>query len=98
VGIISLGGSFIILLKLLYNMPRVVKITGDSRLGEAAASCPVNCFRKEGNSFVVDPDLCIDCGVCQTIVEEGVIFEDSEADEKDVNFNKEKSKIWQPAQ
>lgn len=47
---------------------------------------------------MIDPDECIDCGVCQSIVDEGVILEDSEATESAATFNREKSKQWQPAQ
>jgi ferredoxin len=79
-------------------MPRVVKNTNDAKLAEASAACPMNCFRKDGDSFVINPDECIDCGVCQTVVDEGIIVEDSEADEAIINFNREKSGKWQPAQ
>ncbi|MDR2077586.1 MAG: hypothetical protein LBP39_01310 [Rickettsiales bacterium] len=79
-------------------MSRVVKSINDAKLSEAAAACPMNCFRKDGNSFVISPDACIDCGVCQTVVDEGIIVEDSEADEAMINFNREKSEKWQPAQ
>ncbi|MDR3078513.1 MAG: hypothetical protein LBU15_00540 [Rickettsiales bacterium] len=79
-------------------MPRVVIKNSDSSLEEASVSCPANCFRKEGERFVIDPDECIDCGVCQSIVDEGVILEDSEATESAATFNREKSKQWQPAQ
>ncbi|MDR2778112.1 MAG: hypothetical protein LBB13_01220 [Rickettsiales bacterium] len=79
-------------------MPRVVKSVSDAKLAEAAETCPMNCFRKDGNSFVIDQNACIDCGVCQTMVDEGVIVEDSDADESTINFNREKSEKWQPAQ
>ncbi|QHD65100.1 ferredoxin family protein [Neorickettsia findlayensis] len=26
--------------------------------------CPVDCFREAGEYLVIDPDVCIDCGVC----------------------------------
>lgn len=79
-------------------MPRVVKKREDEKLEEASEACPVNCFRKNNNSYVIDPDLCIDCGVCQTIVDEGVILEDIETDEESIDFNREKAAEWEPAQ
>ncbi|MDR1425893.1 MAG: hypothetical protein LBI70_02780 [Rickettsiales bacterium] len=79
-------------------MPRVVIKNKDADLEEASASCPVNCFRKDNDMFVIDPNECIDCGVCQSIVSGGVILEDSESDEDAINFNREQSKKWQPAQ
>jgi ferredoxin len=39
--------------------------------------CPVDCFHEGGNFLVIDPEVCIDCGVCapecpvEAIVEEG---------------------------
>jgi ferredoxin len=39
--------------------------------------CPVDCFHEGENFLVIDPEVCIDCGVCapecpvEAIVEEG---------------------------
>jgi NAD-dependent dihydropyrimidine dehydrogenase PreA subunit len=79
------------------SMSRVVKSVSDVKLTEAAEACPMSCFRREENSFVINPEECIDCGVCQTVVDEGVIIDDTEADETAINFNREKSEKWQPA-
>lgn len=78
-------------------MPRVIEKRNDSKIQEAAESCPVNCFRKNQDMYVIDPDLCIDCGVCQTIVDEGVILDDSSASQESIEFNMEKAKEWEPA-
>lgn len=78
-------------------MPRIVEKKDDVKIQEAAESCPVNCFRKNNNEYVIDPDLCIDCGVCQTIVDEGVILDDVSASQESIEFNREKSKEWEPA-
>jgi ferredoxin len=31
---------------------------------DCVAVCPVDCFREGVNMLVIDPDECIDCGVC----------------------------------
>ncbi|WP_322470329.1 ferredoxin FdxA [Hydrogenophaga sp. SNF1] len=31
---------------------------------DCVAVCPVDCFREGESMLVIDPDLCIDCGVC----------------------------------
>lgn len=31
---------------------------------DCVAVCPVDCFREGELMLVIDPDLCIDCGVC----------------------------------
>lgn len=43
---------------------------------DCVAVCPVDCFHEGPNFLVIDPDVCIDCGVCipecpvEAIVEE----------------------------
>ena len=78
-------------------MPRVIEKRDDDKIQEAAESCPVNCFKKNDGLYVIDPDTCIDCGVCQTIVDEGVILDDIDASQESIDFNREKSKEWEPA-
>lgn len=73
-------------------MTRVVIKRTEESLQDACDSCPVNAFKKNGNEFVINPELCIDCGVCETIVEDDVIVESSEADESDIMYNEEHSK------
>lgn len=75
-------------------MARVVIKRDDSNLSEAAASCPVSAFKNSNGEYVIDPSVCIDCGVCQSIVSEGVILEDSEANEEDKDYNEKKSQEW----
>ena len=43
--------------------------------------------------MVVDPDTCIDCGVCISECPQGAICNDAEADEKWVKFNAEQAKV-----
>ena len=31
---------------------------------DCVAVCPVDCFHEGPNFLVIDPDVCIDCGVC----------------------------------
>jgi ferredoxin len=75
-------------------MSKVVVQIDNASLAEAATSCPVDCFRQQLQSCVINPDECVDCGLCQTIVKDGIILDDIQASEKDVNFNREKSLEW----
>ncbi len=80
-------------------MPRVVVNKKGPNLEEAGMTCPVNCFRKSlQGEFVIDPNECIDCGVCQVIVDNGDILTDAEANEKDIEFNRANAKEWDPVQ
>ncbi|HSQ97332.1 MAG TPA: hypothetical protein VLL98_01285 [Rickettsiales bacterium] len=76
-------------------MARVVVTKNYDEVKEAPAACPVQAFRKGPNGeFVIDPNVCIDCGVCQTIAKEGAIMSDDEASAEAVKFNKEKAEEW----
>ncbi len=35
------------------------------RFTDCVSVCPVNCFKGGENFIVIDPDECIDCGVCE---------------------------------
>lgn len=72
-------------------MPRVIVKRDNEKLEEASGSCPIGCLKKVGNEYVIDPSQCIDCGVCQSVVDEGVIVEDGEASDEDKKYNEEKS-------
>jgi ferredoxin len=80
-------------------MTRVVVGREGKDIESAAFACPVNAFRKSDNGeMVIDPDICIDCGICQTEAPDGVILEDNEATAEDIEFNAENAKKWRPVQ
>lgn len=41
--------------------------------------CPVDCFYEGENFLVINPDECIDCGVCQPECPAEAIFPDTES-------------------
>lgn len=76
-------------------MPRVVVKAHAKEVADGATSCPVDAFRKSpAGEYVIDQDICIDCGICQGSVPEGYIVEDSEANASDVAFNEENAENW----
>ncbi len=59
--------------------------------------CPVDCFRVGPNMLVIDPDECIDCGVCipECPVEAIVAEEDVPASQEQfTELNADLAKIW----
>ncbi|CAK7192734.1 Ferredoxin-2 [Commensalibacter sp. Nvir] len=57
--------------------------------------CPVDCFYAGENFLVINPDECIDCGVCEPECPAEAIFPDS--DDRSTGWietNSELSKIW----
>ena len=55
--------------------------------------CPVDCFYEGPDMLVIDPEVCIDCGVCVPECPEDAIIDVDESEEW-AKFNAEKSLIW----
>ena len=59
--------------------------------------CPVDCFYEGENMLVINPDECIDCGVCEPECPIGAIVPDTatiENKDKWLLLNKKFSAIW----
>ncbi len=57
--------------------------------------CPVNCFHEGENMLVIDPDPCIDCGVCVPECPIKAIKPDTEPGlEKWLLINAEFAAVW----
>lgn len=57
--------------------------------------CPVDCFYEGENMLVINPDECIDCGVCEPeCPEEAIIPQDLDQNGKWLALNTEYSQKW----
>jgi ferredoxin len=56
--------------------------------------CPVDCFYEGENMLVINPDECIDCGVCEPECPVEAIKPDSEDNLNWLEINKEYSAKW----
>jgi ferredoxin len=59
--------------------------------------CPVDCIHStdSSNQYFIDPDECIDCGVCEPECPPEAILPDSDNEaEKWLELNREYSEIW----
>ena len=56
--------------------------------------CPVDCFREGENMLIIDPDICIDCGVCIPECPINAIEEESDELSKFIIEARELSKTW----
>ena len=57
--------------------------------------CPVDCFFEGENMLVIDPDICIDCGVCETECPVDAIIPDTKPEALPwLELNREYSKKW----
>lgn len=67
------------------------------RYTECVSVCPVNCFHEGATMLVIDPNECIDCGVCVEECPVRAIYCDEEVPEKwqdYVELNRDYSAKW----
>ncbi|ETD70957.1 ferredoxin [Pelistega indica] len=50
--------------------------------------CPVDCFKEGPNFLVIDPDECIDCGVCVPECPANAIFAEEDVPSDQIHFIK----------
>jgi ferredoxin len=57
--------------------------------------CPVDCFYEGDNMLVINPDECIDCGVCEPECPAEAIFPDTQPGLEDwVRLNGQYAAVW----
>ena len=56
--------------------------------------CPVDCFYEGENMLVINPDECIDCGVCEPECPADAIEAENEDNVKWLEVNREYSEKW----
>ncbi len=56
--------------------------------------CPVDCFYEGENMLVINPDECIDCGVCEPECPADAIEVESDENIKWLEINRKYSEIW----
>ena len=61
---------------------------------DCVSVCPVDCFYEGENMLVIDPDECIDCGVCVPECPAEAIFPETSELAKWVEINRKYAKEW----
>ena len=53
---------------------------------DCVAVCPVDCFHEGANILVIDPEVCIDCGLCPPECPTTAIFAEEDLPDKWTDF------------
>ena len=61
---------------------------------DCVSVCPVDCFYEGENMLVINPEECIDCGVCVPECPAEAILPESENLVEGIDINKKYSKNW----
>jgi len=48
--------------------------------------CPVSCIEEGENMFYIDPDVCIDCGACESVCPTDAIYIEDEVPEEEIDY------------
>ena len=67
------------------------------KLTDCVEVCPVDCFYEGENMLVINPDECIDCGLCELECPVNAIYSKDELPEDQLEFvelNRELSRKW----
>ena len=64
------------------------------KLMDCVNVCPVDCFYEGENMLVINPEECIDCGVCEPECPIEAITTEDVASQLMKDVNKEYSNIW----
>lgn len=56
--------------------------------------CPVDCFYEGENMLVINPDECIDCGVCEPECPAEAIFPENDQLVEWIEFNRKYATEW----
>ena len=66
------------------------------KLTDCVEVCPVDCFYEGENMLVINPDECIDCGVCEPECPEDAIIADNNPlfTQRLLDINDKMSQIW----
>jgi len=63
---------------------------------DCVAICPVDAFREGETMLVIDPAVCIDCGVCEPECPVGAIAFDLQAEPRWRELNHRFAALWPP--
>ena len=67
------------------------------KLMDCVEVCPVDCFYEGPNFLAINPDECIDCGLCEPECPVDAIFAEDELPPDQINFieiNNDLSAVW----
>lgn len=67
------------------------------KIGDCVEVCPVDCFYEGKNMLVINPDECIDCGLCESECPINAIYSEKNIPKDQIKFvqlNKQLANKW----
>jgi len=58
----------------------------DEKAAECVAVCPVDCIKEGEDQYYIDPDVCIDCGACESVCPVEAIYYEEDLPESESHF------------
>ncbi|MGE7091939.1 4Fe-4S dicluster domain-containing protein [Lysinibacillus sp. NPDC048646] len=56
----------------------ITELCKDEKAAICLDACPVNCIDLTATQYVINPDLCIDCGACEVVCPVEAIFHEDD--------------------
>ncbi|MGM8216645.1 indolepyruvate ferredoxin oxidoreductase subunit alpha [Bacillaceae bacterium W0354] len=66
----------------------------DEMAAECVDVCPVDCIEPAGDQLVIDPQLCIDCGACESVCPVEAIYHEDDLLKEDLPYFEKAKKFF----
>ena len=50
----------------------------DEKAADCVSACPVDCIIEGPDQFYIDPDICIECGACESVCPVAAIYHEND--------------------
>lgn len=58
----------------------------EEKAAECVEVCPVDCIEPGNGMFLIDPEICIDCGACEPVCPVDAIYFEDDVPEAEVKY------------
>ena len=66
----------------------------DEKAAECVEVCPVDCIHEGDDQYFIDPDVCIDCGACESACPVEAIYYEEDVPESEQEYIKKAKQFF----